>query len=57
MAKQVKMGFEEFLREHKRLDKVLSTKSRKDDAEERKRQSSEVSKYRKKLRGKKLGYA
>ena len=55
MAKMIKMGMGEFLKEHKRLDKVLSTKSRKDDAQERAKQKSEVSRYKKKLKGKKLG--
>ena len=48
-SKVVKMPFGEFLREHKRLDRVLKTKTRKDDAAERKKQRAEVKEYKKEL--------
>lgn len=51
MAKEIKMSKKEFMKEHKRLLKVLKSPSHKDDLEEARKQELEVKEYTRKGRG------
>lgn len=44
--KTIVMSKKDFMKEHKRLSKVLKSKSKKDDKQELKRQQKEVRKYK-----------
>jgi hypothetical protein len=45
-SQKIVMSKKDFMKEHKRLSKVLKSKSRKDDKAELKRQNKEVKKYK-----------